>query len=130
MEDVKIKISALWVAAMFSWVYGDLLRVYSGDFVAGELIGGIQLTQEMWLGAAILMIIPGAMIFLSLTLKDKMNRRVNVILGLFYTGFNLVGLPSYASAYDQFLIIVGIVFTALIVWYAYKWKLVIDKPNM
>ena len=52
MIDVKIRLSALWVAAMFSWVYGDLLRIYSGDLIPGELVGGIQLTQEMWLGSA------------------------------------------------------------------------------
>ncbi len=125
MEDVKInvklKLSVLWVAAMFSWVYGDLLRMYSGDFVPGEL-GGVLLTQEMWLVAAITMMIPVAMVFLSLELKYKANRRANIIVGIFYTGYNLIGLPTYHSAYDQFLIIVGLVFTALIVWSAYKWK--------
>ena len=125
MEDVKInvklKLSVLWIAAMFSWVYGDLLRMYSGDFVPGEL-GGVLLTQEMWLVAAITMMIPVAMVFLSLELKYKANRRANIIVGIFYTGYNLIGLPTYPSAYDQFLIIVGLVFTALIVWYAHKWK--------
>ena len=125
MEDVKInvklKLSVLWIAAMFSWVYGDLLRMYSGDFVPGEL-GGVLLTQEMWLVAAITMMIPVAMVFLSLELKYKANRRANIIVGIFYTGYNLIGLPTYPSSYDQFLIIVGLVFTALIVWYAYKWK--------
>jgi len=122
MEDVKIKLSLLWVAAMFSWVYGDLLRIYNGDFIAGEFIEGVQMTQELWVVAAITMMIPVAMVFLSLTLKDKANRWANIIIGIFFTGFNLIGLPSYTTAYDQFLIIVGLVFTALIVWYAYKWK--------
>jgi len=44
-----------------------------------------------------------------------------MIMGIFYTGFNLVGLPTYSSAYDKFLIVVGIVFTVLVVWYAWKW---------
>jgi hypothetical protein len=122
MEDVKIKLSLLWVAAMFSWVYGDLLRIYSGDFIAGEFIEGVQMTQELWVVAAITMMIPVAMVFLSLTLKDKANRWANIIIGIFFTGYGLIGLPAYTTAYDQFLIIVGLVFTALIVWYAYKWK--------
>jgi hypothetical protein len=122
MEDVKIKLSFLWVAAMFSWVYGDLLRIYSGDFIAGEFIEGVKMTQELWVVAAITMMIPVAMVFLSLTLKDKANRWANIIIGIFFTGYGLIGLPAYTSAYDQFLIIVGLVFTALIVWYAYKWK--------
>jgi hypothetical protein len=36
-------------------------------------------------------------------------------------GFNLIGLPTYPSAYDKFLIIVGLVFNVLTVWYAWKW---------
>ena len=126
LEDVKInvkmKLSGLWVAAMFSWVYGDLLRMYSGDYIAGEGIGGMQISPELlWLVSAIIMIVPGAMVFLSLTLKNKANRWANIIIGIFYTGLNLIGLPTYQSTYDKFLIFVGIVFTALIVWYAWKW---------
>ena len=122
LEDVQIKLSGLWVAAMFSWVYGDLLRMYSGDFVPGDLeLGNVISPEMMWLASAITMIVPGVMVFLSLTLKNKANRWANIIIGIFYTGYNLIGLPSYPSAYDMFLIIVGILFTALIVWYAWKW---------
>ena len=32
--NVKMKLAGLWIAAMFSWVYGDLLRKYSGDYLA------------------------------------------------------------------------------------------------
>jgi hypothetical protein len=122
--NVKMKLSGLWVAAMFSWVYGDLLRIYSGDFRPGEMEGleGMQISPEMlWLVSAITMILPGAMVFLSLTLKNKVNRWANIVIGIFYTGYNLVGLSSYPSAYDKFLIFISIVFTALIVWYAWKW---------
>ncbi|MFC2046454.1 DUF6326 family protein [Chloroflexota bacterium] len=120
--NVKIKLSGLWVAAMFSWVYGDLLRLYSGDFGMGADIGGELISPGMlWLASAITMIVPGAMVFLSLALKNKVNRWANIIIGIFYTGYNLVGLSTYPSAYDKFLIMVSIVFTALIVWYAWRW---------
>jgi len=32
MVDVKIILSALWVAAMFVWQQGDVQRLYSGDY--------------------------------------------------------------------------------------------------
>ena len=126
LEDVKInvktKLSGFWVAAMFSWVYGDLLRLYSGDFKPGDDMWGQMISPDMlWLASAITMIVPGAMVFLSLTLKSKANRWANIVMGIFYTGYNLVGLSTYPSAYDKFLIIVSIVFTALIVWYAWRW---------
>ena len=119
-----MKLSGLWVAAMFSWVYGDLLRLYSGDFKPGDDMWGNLISPEMlWLVAAITMIVPGAMVFLSLTLKNKANRWANIIVAIFYTGYNFIGLAGggYPSAYDKVLIFVGIVFTALIVWYAWKW---------
>jgi hypothetical protein len=45
----------------------------------------------------------------------------NIIVAIVFFGFNLIGLPTYPSAYDKFLIIVSLVFNALTVWYAWKW---------
>jgi len=121
MEDVRIKLSALWVALMLTYLLGDVLRIFSGDFVAGEM-GGMQITQEIYLVAAIVMVIPIVMVFLSLTLPYKADRWTNIILATFFFAFNLAGLPTYPSAYDKFLIIVGLVFNVVIVWYAWKWR--------
>jgi hypothetical protein len=71
--------------------------------------------------SAITMTIPVVMIILSLTLNRPVNRWANIVIGIFYTGYGLIGVTKYPSAYDRFLIFVGIVFTALIVWYAWKW---------
>jgi len=121
MEEVRIKLSALWVALMLTYLLGDVLRIFSGDFIAGE-IEGMQTSQELYLGLAILLVIPVVMVFLSLTLKYPVNRWANIIVAIFFFGFNLIGLPTYPSAYDKFLIIVGLVFNALTVWYAWKWR--------
>ena len=75
-----------------------------------------------WLISAITMIVPGIMVFLSLTLKHKANRWTNIILGMFYTVYNLNGVSMYPSVYDKFLLLVSVVFTALIVWYTWKWR--------
>ena len=120
MEDVKIKLSGVWVSLMLTYLLGDVLRIFSGDFSAGT-IGDMQISQGMYLGMAILMVIPVVMVFLSLTLKPKANRWANIIVAIFFFLFNLVGLPTYPSAYDKFLIVVGLVFNVLTVWYAWKW---------
>jgi hypothetical protein len=120
MEENKIKLSALWGALMLTYLLGDVLRIFSGDFEAGE-IGGQQIAQEMYLGLAILMMIPVVMVFLSLTLKYPVNRWANIVIAVFFFVFNLIGLPTYPSAYDKFLIIVGLVFNVLTVWHAWKW---------
>jgi len=120
MENVQIKLSALWVALMLTYLLGDVLRIFSGDFKAGE-IGGMKISQGMWLGIAALMVIPVVMVFLSLTLNYPVNRWANIIVAIFFFVFNLIGLPTYPSAYDKFLIIVGLLFNVLTVWYAWKW---------
>jgi hypothetical protein len=119
MDTLQIKLSGLWIALMLTYLLGDVLRIFSGDFKAGE-IGGMKITQGMWLGIAMLMVMPIVMVFLSLTLRQPVNRWTNLIVALFFFIFNLVGLPTYPSAYDKFLIIVGLVFNVLTIWYAWK----------
>ncbi len=118
--DTRIKLAILWAALMLTYLLGDVLRIFSGDFVAGEM-EGMQASQAMWLGAAIIMLIPIVMVFLSVTLKHRANRWASIIAAIFFFGFNLIGLPTYPSAYDKFLIIVGLVFNVLTVWYAWRW---------
>lgn len=120
MDEMRIKLSALWVALMLTYLQGDTLRIFSGDFEAGEM-AGVQATQGMFLGVAILLALPIVMVFLSLTLPSPVNRWANIILAIVLFLFNLVGLPTYPSWYDRFLIVVGLGFNVLTVWHAWKW---------
>lgn len=119
MEDVQIKLSALWVALMLTYLLGDVLRIFSGDFKPGEL-DGTPATQGMYFGIAVLMVIPIVMIVLTLTVPYPAVRWANIAVALFFVVFNLLGLP-YPGAYDNFLIVVSFVFNALTVWYAWQW---------
>ena len=67
------------------------------------------------------MVIPILMVFLSVTLNQPVNRWVNIIVAVFFFLFNLVGLPTYPSLYDKFLIAVSLVFNIITVWYAWNW---------
>jgi hypothetical protein len=120
MEDTRIVLSGLWVALMLTYLLGDVLRVFAGDFEAGKIAGGMQPTQGMWLFIAVLMLMPIVMVVLPLTLKYPVIRWANIIVAVFFVVFNLAGLP-YPGAYDNFLIIVSFVFNALTVWYAWNW---------
>jgi hypothetical protein len=120
MVDTRIILSGLWVALMLTYLLGDVLRIFAGDFKPGE-IGGMQGTQAIWIAAALLMLIPIVMLILSLTLKYPAIRWVTIIAAIILFVFNLVGLPTYPSLYDKFLIAVGLVFNVVIVWYAWKW---------
>ena len=39
MVDVRITLSGLWVAVMLTYLLGDVLRIFAGHFVAGEIQG-------------------------------------------------------------------------------------------
>ena len=122
MLDTRIILSALWGALMLTYLLGDVLRIYSGDFHMGEMASKpFQLTQGMWLGISVLMLIPIVMIMLSLLLPHAVNRWASIIVAVFFFLFNLVGLPTYPSAYDKFLIVVGLVFNVVTVWTAWNW---------
>ena len=119
MAEVRIILSGLWVSLMLTYLLGDVLRVFAGDFKAGE-IGGMQPTPVMWLGIAVVMLIPIVMVVLTLTLNYPTIRWVTIVAAIFLALFNLIGLP-YPGAYDNFLIVVSLVFNALTVWYAWNW---------
>jgi hypothetical protein len=120
MEDTRIMLAGLWIALMLTYLLGDVLRIFSGDFKAGE-VAGMQASPALYVGLAALMLIPIVMLFLSLTLNYPAIRWANIIFAILLFGFNLIGLPTYPSAYDKFLIAVGLVFNALTVWYAWNW---------
>jgi hypothetical protein len=105
---------------MLTYLLGDVLRIFSGDFTAGEM-QGVRATQAIWMGAALLMLIPIVMLVLSLTLTYPAIRWVTFVAAIGLFVFNLIGLPTYPSLYDKFLIAVGLVFNVITVWYAWKW---------
>ncbi len=111
----------MWVALMLIYLLGDVLRIFSGDFKAGEIMGS-PVTQTMWLGIAALMVIPIVMIILTMTLGQPANRWLNIIVAIFFFLFNLVGLPTYPGWYDRFLLVVSLGFNVMTVWYAWKWQ--------
>jgi hypothetical protein len=120
MEDVKIILSTLWIATMLTYLLGDVMRIFAGDFVAGEM-EGVQVTQVLWLGIAVLFVIPIVMVVLSMILNNPVNRWANIIVAILFFVINLVGIPRFHGTYDKFLIIVSLGFNVLTVWYAWKW---------
>jgi hypothetical protein len=98
---------------------GDVLRIFSGDV---EKMGGMpNFTQVMWLGIAVLMLIPILMVVLSLTLPYPAIRWVSILVAAFWFLFNLVGLPGYPGYYDKFLLVVSMILNVITIWYAWKW---------
>ena len=120
MEDMRIILAGLWIALMLVYLLGDVMRIFAGDFKPGE-IDGKKMTQKMLMVMALLMLIPIVMVVLSLTLSYPSIRWVCIVAAGFLFVFNIAGLPTYPGAYDKFLIVVGLGFNVLTVWYAWIW---------
>jgi hypothetical protein len=121
---VKLKISALWVSVMFCYIYGDYFLLYQPGKLQGMLEGKMvplgQTTQGVLLFTSVAMTIPAVMVFLSLALKPRLNRWVNIIVGVTYTVFVIITMPGSWWFY-MFLGTVDVILTVLIVWYAWNW---------
>ena len=128
MEDWKIKISVLWLVLgltiLMEQIMGFLPPGSIEQVIAGEFLG-IQITPELMLVLAIILLIPPVMAFLSLTLKDLINRWANIILGIVFAVLAPIGLSDFLAQLSAWAILIGVsqvVAMALVVWYAYKWK--------
>lgn len=118
MLDTRITLSATWVVVTLIYLYGDVLRISSGDMARS--LADMEFNQFVWLGIAILMLTPIVMVFLALALPQRASRWANIIIAGFFLLFNLVGLPTYAL-YDQFLLVASMVFNGVTIWYAWRW---------
>jgi uncharacterized membrane protein YecN with MAPEG domain len=128
LEDWKIKIAVLWLVFECGAILTPLFELYEPGFIEGLIAGeaaGMQITSEVTLVLAIILVIPPIMAFLSLILKDSINRWANIILGIVFVVLASYGLSSYLAQLDAWAIIIWVsqvVANALIVWYAWKSK--------
>jgi hypothetical protein len=120
MPDTRVVLAGLWVALMLVYLLGDVLRIFAGDFQPGKLAGGTETTLTMWLLIAVIMLVPIAMLVLTLTVADPAIRWVTIVAAVAVALFNIVGLP-YPGAYDNLLIVVSLVLNAVIAWHAWTW---------
>jgi len=125
--NVKIKLSALWVALVFFYLYNDVISFFRGDIIEGVIAGeleGVQISPSLLFAMALMMAIPIVMVFLSLTLKAKVNRWVNIILGVFHAGVMLTTnllVPGGTWAHYALYMVFEALFIALIIGHAWKW---------
>ena len=120
MASERIVLGGLWTALMLTYLLGDVLRIFAGDFVAGEMQGR-PVSPAMWVVAAAVMLIPIVMLVVSLLVPYPAVKWLCIVASGFLVLFNLAGLP-YPGAYDNLLIVVGFGINALISWQAWSWQ--------
>ncbi len=124
MESVlwKGRISVLWIFMAVSMsAHGLLFFMEPG---AMEEIQGMAMGPGMFFFMALFYWVPLVMAFLSLSLKDAVNRKVNLVIGGVFTILNIVHFIEHlAQPSAHMILLMGstVVATALIVWHAWKW---------
>ena len=123
--NIKIKLAALWTSVLFCYLYGDYFELYVPEKVNSLLTGeNILDSPTKLLIASIVLAIPSIMIALSIILKPKINRILNIIFGTLFTLMMvLIAINSLTAWYSfyVFLAILESLITFLIVVYAWKW---------
>jgi hypothetical protein len=117
-QDIKTRLSALWLFAMLTYTYGDVVTLM--DPVKH---GTIQLTEGFLLGASMFMMIPITMVLLSRILNYRSNRLASIIAGTIMTvSLVLTLFAAVPTMYYVFFTVIEITCTSLIVWFAWKWR--------
>jgi len=127
MEDIRVRLSVLWLFATLNYIYADVFFCID---VLGSGKGGrvLHFSPGAWLGIAVLMEIPMAMVLLSRILNPRANRWANIVAGIIETAAVLLTsfiLPAFhltgTSSYYLFFGAIEVACTSLIVWYAWRW---------
>jgi hypothetical protein len=130
LEDVRVgvrlKISALWIAMLFLFAYGDIFGFFRTglieEVIEGE-VSGVEITQVFLFGVSVYIAIASAMVFLSLVLRPRVNRRVNIVLPILYIVSIAISSVGETWAYYYFMSAAESALLALIVWYAWTWPM-------
>jgi hypothetical protein len=128
LEDVRVgvrlKISALWIAMLFLFAYGDIFGFFAPghiEEIMGGEISGITINQVFLLGASIYIAIASVMVFLSLVLRPSVSRWTNIVLPILYIVSIVASVIGEDWAYFYFLSVGEIALLLLIIRYAWTW---------
>lgn len=120
---LRLKLSALWASLTFCYLYGDYFGLYRPGKLQHMLDGTGPMgpsSQGSLLFVALLLAVPGLMVFLSLALPVRLVRWLGIGLALFYATFVALTMPGawwFYLAYSG----IEIVLCLLIVVLAWRW---------
>jgi len=81
----------------------------------------LDITQGFLLAALASVTIPALMIFLSVALPAKVNRRMNIIIATVYIPYTLFNLTGETWMHMVLGAVIEVVLLCLIIRYAWKW---------
>jgi hypothetical protein len=129
--DKKVLLSTLWIFLVVNLIFNIVYTLnYAQNLTAsGELVGGILLPLELLSAFSIMVELAMVMILLSRLLKYKLNRILNIVLGIVIAVLQIWGLKSEGPTFFYYFFLVVEIATCIsIAWIAWKWK--DSKPKL
>lgn len=124
--DVKFVLSTLWIAMLLVFAYVDIFGFFRADVINAALAGtvgtaGLAVNQVFLASTLIYITVPTLMVVLSLVLKARVNRIVNLVVSPVYA-VTIVG-SCIGEEWIYYLVgsAVEVVLLAGIVRFAWKW---------
>jgi len=126
--NVKLKLAALWTSLMCLYIYADFFDGMTPASI--ERSQNLEtpvgpLTPTLLLIFSLILIVPSCMIFLSVFLKPKLSKWLNIIVATLWCSMSVMLLiDTIGSDWYRFYAIyqaIEIILFAMIVWQAWKW---------
>lgn len=129
--DVRLRISALWIAVLFIFAYVDLFSLYRPDVRAdldNAKLSGFDVNQAFLLFTTLYIIIPSLMVYLTLVMPRHLNRIVNITAAGLY-GLTIIG--GAVGEWNYFLLgsLVEAILLAVVVHHSWTWPEHTTRPT-
>ena len=119
MNSTQTRLSALWIFATLNYLYCDVVSLMDSSKLRGFLsgsVGGLDISQQFLLPAAVLVEVPMAMVLVSRLTIGRANRAANIAAGVFMTVVQFATLvATRPTVYYGFFSAIEIAATATIV---------------
>lgn len=120
----RLKLSALWTATMFCYVYGDYFGLYVPNKLASVAQGSMgplgPATPGILVAVSMMMAVPSLLIASTLLIPAVVCRWSNITFGVLYTAIIAISMPGAQPFYIT-LAIIEMLLTASIVLVARAW---------
>jgi hypothetical protein len=124
--DVKLVLCALWIAMLFVFAYVDIFASLRADVLKAALDGkvattGFTVNQVFLTLTLIYILLPTLMVVLSLLLKPRVNRIINIVVSAFYIITIIVAAIGETWVYYFLGSAIEVILLVAIARTAWKW---------
>ena len=124
--DVKLVLCALWIAMLFVFAYVDIFGFLRADVLNAALDGkvattGFTINQVFLIFTLIYILLPALMVVLSLLLKPRVNRIINIVVSVLYIITIIVAAIGETWVYYFLGSAIEVILLVAIARTAWKW---------